>query len=138
MGKTPRGSAQKPLVSAVWGSRFVDLNSQRRNDEPARHFFDSFFARSCAAFLDFFWLLLWLWWLMSSALILPHLTRWASDDFALSTFLGGMPCRACNWKQSRPCPGTDPRPDPREPARQATTVARHYPSRTESTHRIST
>ena len=46
MDKTPRESAQKPLVSAVWGSRFVDLNSQRRNDEPARPFFDSFFGNS--------------------------------------------------------------------------------------------
>ena len=104
MDETPRESAQKPLALTLWGSRFVDLNVQRGGDEPARHFFCCFFARSCAALLDFFWLLLWLWWLMSSALILPHLTRWASDDFAPSTFLGGMPCivLVCSWKQSRP------------------------------------
>ena len=41
MDKTPWESAQKPLVLALWGSRFVDLNLHRRNDEPARHFLGS-------------------------------------------------------------------------------------------------
>jgi hypothetical protein len=50
MDKTPWESAQKLLVLALWGSRFVDLNVQRRNDEPARHCFGSFFARSWGLF----------------------------------------------------------------------------------------
>ena len=46
MDETPRESAEKPLVLAPWGSRFVDLNAHPRKDELARHFFGIFFARS--------------------------------------------------------------------------------------------
>ena len=43
MDETPRESAEKPLVLAPWGSRFVDLNVQRRRRRAGSSFFGHLF-----------------------------------------------------------------------------------------------